>query len=403
MNHDLKSLIMVRFDDPLAESRRLRIESTLESIQQLLTDTTSLKPKYGLRRYVQTSSQNSIECSSPSAFERAFQRTTDFWNTALQHKSRIAGAVLRTVNDRDKFTELIDALKTLIENLVKLTEDKSISTNQRFIVEYEMEIINDEASLEAIAEASACDNDDDAVSTAARRQLEHTQERSALTQGLLGPGDSASMVSRRPDRPALPTPESNVLEGDYADDVPQIIGIHRVPHDQWRKLKSRAGFLPYLPTLLVSIAPEDGPIRRETTDDVYEDGAPPKEGTNEVYLSNVRSQPTRLAINSKTLLKMLREITGARLTSKQNVLVHPFKLLVLYSSRLRSIYQALCARFLGGSEQEDSYQSQDALDIPTTEGAATSLEIERIITVQTRTEDSIKLKEELECLLIHGR
>ncbi|KAK4553238.1 hypothetical protein LTR86_009768 [Recurvomyces mirabilis] len=328
------------FDDPLSESRNARIERTLDSLQSLLTNTDKLRDRYGLKPHRQAQGPKQIEGLTLSAFARAFQNTRSFWNTSLQRTSKTAGSALWTVNDKERFSELIEALSKLIEDLEKFTEDLSISKVKTTIVEYEMQIIGDEGSLEAIAEASTSGEDDDIVSSAARRQLDRVKERTVLTQALLQPDDSASVVSPAEHGPA--TGKHEALENDETY-VISPIGIQRVKDSEWRKVKPRQGILPWLSILLVSMTNATPLTRHDSLDaDIGAVEQEPELLASQAPdgLLTVEPRATKLALNSKILLDAMHSITGAQILSTQNVLVYPFRILAQHDTALRAALEA---------------------------------------------------------------
>ena len=96
-----------------------------------------------------------------------------------------------------------------MSDLNKFTNDMGIASSQRLVIEYEMELIDDEPSLELIAAASACD-DDDLLSYAARSRLNRMKEQS------VGFDDSVSMISSR-----RYTSSMSTLVDDYENEVAQ--------------------------------------------------------------------------------------------------------------------------------------------------------------------------------------
>ncbi|KAF2181388.1 hypothetical protein K469DRAFT_740828 [Zopfia rhizophila CBS 207.26] len=317
-----------RFDDPMSGLRNERIEETMERIKSLLTNGDNLKEKYGLKVQRAPIGSKFIEDAALSAFSRAFQSTKAFRNTSLQRKSQITGSIRWAVNDRDKFDRLVQNLRDLLDDLTKLAEDIGVTDSQRLIVEYEMEMIDDEPSLEAITAASACDGDDGMLSQAATRRLKVVKEQSMANQSVRF-DDSVSMISFQ-----RYTPSVSTLIGGEEDGVVQEIGITRVPLSEWRKMKTRAGIVPWLKVLVIATSSSTSvsemrdyirPLSRANTLD----------GNAE---TTVQERPLRLAINSQTLLSTLRKITAYNFSPKHNVLVYPFKPLLIYYNSLRNYF-----------------------------------------------------------------
>lgn len=189
------------------------------------------------------------------------------------------------------------------------------SSTQRLIVDYEMEIFGDEASLEAIAEVSTLGDDAHTVSTAARRRLQQVQDCSAVTRAL-APDDSIPVLSERA------SPEEfarNNIEEELPDEentAIQQLGIQRVPHDQWRKVKTTKGLLAWLPTLINSeLEKVQSPAKSNST---RSNGGQAMEFSNAPVVPSFAEpllKPTWLRINSSRLLSALRTVCGTNLTA----------------------------------------------------------------------------------------
>lgn len=272
-----------------------------------------------------------------SPFRRAFEGTREFWNTALQRHSRLTGSIYWAVNDKDKFCMFIEELQTLIEDLERFTDNAGSLGQQRLIIEYEMAIIDDEASLEAIAEVSPASHGDDTVSSAARRRLNQVEERSVITN-IIQPDDSASMLSKRFTGALRPISASSggrtvFANGDDEAITDQVIDVLWIEEDNWRFVKTEQGVLPYLPTLL---AARSSSVYGSLSGDGESTDAEAGGNTTDVVDEHERRLATRLAINSKILLGEVRRITGLSLTARQNVLVYPFKALIVYERKIRN-------------------------------------------------------------------
>jgi hypothetical protein len=204
---------------------------------------------------------------------------------------------LLAIGNTEKFENLVGRLRVLISDLSNLTADLGVLDSQRLIVEYEMELINNEASLEAIAAAGGDGDEQDAVSTAAKCQFMHVQERTAVSRALLSPDDSISVVTDNVNTASItPVASTDFMEIDQTD-FDQPIGVHRVADLDWRRVKSRPSFLPFLPTILISEQPSERV--RQISSPASDSG--PRQSTS----------ITRIAINSRTLLDGLIELTGA--------------------------------------------------------------------------------------------
>ncbi|KAJ4356750.1 uncharacterized protein N0V89_004786 [Didymosphaeria variabile] len=293
------------FDDHSSAHRNRRIEDTLERIRSLLVNAEKLKEVYGLKAQRAPIGSRLIVGAPLSAFSKAFQSTKKFCNTSLQRKVRITDSIRWAVQDREKFERLVQDLRDLVDDLSKLTEDTGIASSQRIVVEYEMEMIDDEPSLEIIEAASVCDENDDLLSHAASRRLSRVRERSVAGRSVAF-HDSASMVSNQHYAPSVGT-----LIEDDENEVLQEIGITRVAYRDWRKVKPRAELYPALKTLIVATG---------TSNDVSDisNGIHPLSRTNTFDGDAVASGnecPIRVAINSRTLISTLKKVlhvTGGR-------------------------------------------------------------------------------------------
>ena len=366
-----------RFDDPLSGPRNRRIEQTMDKIIALLTDGESLKKKYGLKVQRAPIGSKMIEGPALSAFSKAFQSTKDFWNTSLQRKIHITGTLRWAVDDRDKFDRLIQNLRGLLDDLTKFTEDIGVPDRGDLIVEYEFEMIDDEPSLEAIAAASACDGDDDLLSSVASRRLSRVKAQSDANQSVKF-DDSVSMASF-----ARYTPSVSTLVEEEVEGVVQEIGVMRVHISQWRKVKTRAGIMPWLKTIVVAVGSSHG--ISDLGDDIQPDDLD----------STATSRPVRVAINSQVLINALTKITAYRFSSNHNVLIHPFKPLIVYENDLRRYTADIQKKLLvleeahrkELAEADDPRESELGMESKANENPALKIE-------KTR-----RTVQELECLL----
>ncbi|KAK3319385.1 prion-inhibition and propagation-domain-containing protein [Apodospora peruviana] len=405
-----------RFDDPLSRQRNTQIAQTMAAVRSLLTDGQQLKSKYGLKveKPARQSSDIGTPESTPSAFERVFQGTTRFWNTSLQRKSYIQGTILWTINDKDKFEDLVERLRNLITDLGQFTEGYGVTQSQRLVVKYEMEKIEDEASLEAITEVNSSAPDDDLVSVAASRQLSLVRERSVVgRQGakgwdLLQPEDSVSMFGK-PTMPAIQEMEEDAAIG------PQPVEITRVQPSQWRNVKTRQGLFSWLGVLIVCTTTASGPVVASPSgtdatgmaeDDslAYLRRAITLEDHHlEVTESVMSTGPRKVAINSKTLLAVLGKITGRRLSEAHNVLVHPFKYLMAHEEKIRKVYQSVCeecdTRGVFRAQTSTTGLSQTTSEMGTSVGQEATETLVDTQTDEDLLKDTGRVRDELRCLV----
>ncbi|KAF2258339.1 hypothetical protein CC78DRAFT_621906 [Lojkania enalia] len=345
-----------RFDDVLSGQRNNRIEQTMEKIQSLLTNSDNLKEKYGLKKHRGSMGTKGIEGPTISAFSRVFQNTRAFYNTSLQRTSHISGAIRWVVNDKDMFEGLVQNLRNLIDDLIKLTDEFGVTGSQRLIVEYELEKINDEQSLEAITAASACDDDDDLISLAASRQLSRIKAHSVINQPI-GLDDGLSMISAHRFTPSVSTLVEEEMEGTV-----QEIGITRKPLSEWRKLKTRPGIMAWLSVLVAATVPSTSFI--EMQDEIRPIS---RVNTLNADVEAPEEHAVRLAINSQALIGVLRKITACNISQTHNVLVYPFKPLLVYENDLRRYFAEIQEKLrklmsLQNSEKlvdDDSVEQED--------------------------------------------
>lgn len=392
----------------------------MSAVRSLLSDGTQLKAKYGLKieRPLGLLQGTERPASIPSAFERVFQGTARFWNTSLQRKEHIKGMILWTISDKERFENLVDHLRNLITDLGQLTGPYGVAQSQIWIVKYEMEKIEDESSLEAITEVNSSAPDDDLVSVAASRQLALVRERSVVVGqtndnswgGLIQPDDSISLLNQ-PKMPQIQELEEDINIG------PQPLEITRVLPSQWRNVKTRQGLFPWLGVLivctntatarpLVAVRDAKAPghndpldyIRRAMSfDDEDKDGRADLREAAESVVS-----PSRVAINSRTLLAMLAKVTKIRISESNNVMVHPFKYLVLHAEKIRKVYQSVC-------DECETHGFQQSTDITTTAVAdsndsESSAEDNTNTAVEARSDEDLlrdiyRVKAELQCLI----
>ncbi|KAL9095942.1 MAG: hypothetical protein Q9165_001940 [Trypethelium subeluteriae] len=374
-----------RFDDPLSGPRNRRIEETMERIHVLLTDCESLKKKYGLKVQRSPMGSKAIERPALSAFSKAFQSSKDFCHTNLQRKTQITGTLRWAVEDRDKFDRLIQNLKDLLSDLTSFTEDIGVPDSEHLIVEYELEMMDDEPSLQAITAASACDDDDDVLSSVASRRLSRVKAQSVANQSV-GLDDGASMASF-----AGYTPSISSLVEEEVDGVVQEIGVMRVPISQWRKVKTRAGIMPWLKTIVLATGSSPG-----ISD--YGDDFQALLGADTLSSNpnpTTIDRPVRVAINSQVLINALRKVTAYRFSPKHNVLIHPFKPLVVYESDLRR-YIADMQRKLLVLEEASREEPADSDDI---KEPGLKMEGKAHKSPALGIEKARRIVEELECLL----
>ena len=173
------------YDTRLDEDEDIRnsLESTLIHLLTLLRDGNKLRSRYGL---CEASSVNKKSLpwytSAPwpdprqlgISVGRKFQELGDRIRST-QKGTRPANVVRWVVEDRQKFTELVENLKNLIDDLEGLTRFDGVQERQREFIRREVETINDVHTLEAIEEARAGERD--SISDAASLRLWNVRDK----------------------------------------------------------------------------------------------------------------------------------------------------------------------------------------------------------------------------------
>ncbi|KAI9710913.1 MAG: hypothetical protein M1820_002348 [Bogoriella megaspora] len=392
--------LQIRFDDPSSQEKNGRIHQTMGMLHSLLKDGNKLKSKYGLKSLGATPKAPTPERNTPipSPFEKVFQTSTGFWNTALQRKTLVVGSVRWAIGDKDKFSCLIQDIRNLNSDLTRLTEEYGVSQSKHWILKYEMENIEDKNSLEVITEVNSGAGEDDIISVAASRQSHRIREHSVVhAQDLLKPNDSLSVYDR----------QAVNMADEFEEDLdigPQPIGIKRILPRQWRNVKTRQGLFSYLEILMVATS-------ANASTDTSKSIPSEEEGTKEWgflrRVSNLHDDhpdpsgvtTSRVAINSKVLLKALAKITGREIPESKNVLVHPFKYLVVYEERIRKALRETelhCAPVAHEEASSDFSEddSRSRLDLETVTGTAAA----NNSTPEPQAEWN-RIRDELRCLV----
>lgn len=153
-----------RYDERLDdEELRSRIEATLIHLIALFTDGNIIKSRYGLNQDQPQSSVLAVASAAmgtwiprsvPSARnlgEKLYDLRRKMSQT--QKNAKFASTVRWAIEDGRKFTELIQHLKDLIDDLEGLTKWLGIPERQRDIIQCEVESISEISTLEIIEEA----------------------------------------------------------------------------------------------------------------------------------------------------------------------------------------------------------------------------------------------------------
>ncbi|EHL01748.1 hypothetical protein M7I_2387 [Glarea lozoyensis 74030] len=161
-----------RLDD---EGLRPCIEATLTQLFQLFKDGKQLKKKYGLKE--DQGGQRArpflgagleLERLSATSYGQKFQELMNR-TKKIQQGARLRDSGMWAIEDKSKFTELVQHLKDLIDDLEGLTRYLDVGDRQRDMIQAEVESIAEFDILENIEEARL--GRIDAVSDAASLQL----------------------------------------------------------------------------------------------------------------------------------------------------------------------------------------------------------------------------------------
>lgn len=220
------------YDSRLNEDGEVRncIESTLVHLLTLLRNGNNLRCKYGVRED-DHSDHISLALSKPSSWLKPNQLAV----YALGRKVQELGERVRStqkgngptktirwvVEDRQKFADLIQHLKDLIDDLEGLTRFAGIQERQQELIDQEIEAINDIPALETIEEARASQRDP--ISDAASIRLWTVRDRFRQPDG----SDRAGINSTHMSPASSQIDES---EDDF-DILPTIPTMHPSPTD----------------------------------------------------------------------------------------------------------------------------------------------------------------------------
>ncbi|KAK6851959.1 hypothetical protein PG995_012084 [Apiospora arundinis] len=198
------------YDRQIDENKEVHdaIEASLLHLIGLLRDGDKLKRKYGLRDADQPvagphgATPNVLIQSShtwpllggQSAMTSLTQRLTKFRDKtkATQQQANLWNKARWAIVDKEKFAELVQHLRDLIEDLEGLTAGLHLEHRQRELIRQEVEAIREIPVLESIEEARV--GRLDPVSDAASLRLWSVRDRFSFSP--TAPGDSSSRRSR---------------------------------------------------------------------------------------------------------------------------------------------------------------------------------------------------------------
>jgi hypothetical protein len=170
------------FDD---EELRSCIEATLVYLINLFKNGKELRTRYGLKRDQPKQSVRAVASSAldtlvptnlpiATTLRHRFHEFRDHVSQ-VQKNAKLVDTVRWAVEDGRKFTELVQHLKDLIDDLENLTKWLGIPERQRKIIQYEVESISDIPTLEIVEEARW--GNSDAISDAASLRLWELRDR----------------------------------------------------------------------------------------------------------------------------------------------------------------------------------------------------------------------------------
>ena len=165
-----------------SEDLKSRIQDTLIHLLMLFKDGTELKRKYGLKEGSQAlfapstgvSSMVTATAWNGGSLGQRFQELKYRMQKTRKQASLVSSARW-AIEDNRKFTELIQHLKDLIDDLEGLTRFLGVAERQREMIEDELESISEIPMLETMEEARL--GNTDAVSAAASLRLWKLRDR----------------------------------------------------------------------------------------------------------------------------------------------------------------------------------------------------------------------------------
>ncbi|KAK8015898.1 aaa family atpase protein [Apiospora marii] len=220
------------YDRQIDENKEVHdaIESSLLHLISLLRDGDKLKRKYGLRDADQTASgipsPNALLnapqtwpllAGGQSAVASLTQKLAKFRERtkATQQQANLRSKARWAIKDKDKFADLVQHLRDLIEDLEGLTAGLHLEHRQRELIRQEVEAIREIPVLESIEEARV--GRLDPVSDAASLRLWSVRDRFSCSAGESSCGAHGSRFSfsqRRSSRDRSPSPLSPLTGGD---------------------------------------------------------------------------------------------------------------------------------------------------------------------------------------------
>ena len=173
------------------EELKPRIEETLTQILWLFNDGKVLRKRYGLKRdhggnhiFVGATSSSVSITNSPWAPAGLFSMLQGLKNRMenTQKQANLSTSTRWAIEDNQKFMNLVQHLKDLIDDLESITKLLDVVSRQREMIQAEIEYISEIPTLEAMEEARA--GNVDAVSDAASLRLCKLRDRYKPDNGM---------------------------------------------------------------------------------------------------------------------------------------------------------------------------------------------------------------------------
>ena len=221
MNHDGSESI---FQDEAAQ----RIERTLLIMLHMFTDAKKLKKRYGLKSLEEGQHHALMTISTPPMGSLLHWRpviTNDLWQRFQEFKKKmdktrkqtsLTSSVRWAIEDKRKFSELIQDLRDLVSDLEGMTTHPEVERLQQTMIRQELASISDIGTLQNIEDARVATFD--VVSDAASLRLSQLSERRRLqpqTAEATSSSGVESTLSSEDNWTVLPeAPEDHLMAGE---------------------------------------------------------------------------------------------------------------------------------------------------------------------------------------------
>ena len=172
-------------------------------------------------------------------------------------------------------------------------------------------------------------------------------------------------VVREPDDDSLASLPETFYERDSTE-----AKIRWVPSNDWREVKIGSGVLVDEPVLIVSFTTPNSTGEYEASTANGNKNRLVSEEALKAADTTERKIPNRIAINSNLLLTTIQSITKQTLNASENVIVHPFKLLLAHETKLRNALEDAKIEYaekrnLAAQQDEPDSKAQANISDPT--------------------------------------